>query len=200
MRLYQYPIKGLSPQAVENVQLKAGQPFPFDRLFALARPGVAVTAKDPKWAKKGLFVMLMLDEGLASVRTWLDPETLLLTARQGDRLVLSANLADAAGRRDAEGFFHRLAPTLAQPNVANSVILNTPKRGAPCPPLSWAWNAGDKPIYSAYRKGDAYHALAGGAIILPDRQSDCENQRLGARIGPQPSGYSVDLPTHFPSV
>jgi GntR family transcriptional regulator/MocR family aminotransferase len=110
--LYQYPIKGLSPQAVPTVQVVAGKPFPFDRLFALARPGVAVTAEEPKWAKKGLFVMLMLDEGLASVQTWLDPATLVLTVRSGDRVVLSADLGEAAARRDVEAFFHRLAPTL----------------------------------------------------------------------------------------
>jgi GntR family transcriptional regulator/MocR family aminotransferase len=113
--LYQYPIKGLSPQPVATVQVQAGKPFPFDRVFALARPGVAVTAEEPKWAKKGLFVMLMLDEGLASVRTHLDETTLLLTVRPGDgsdRPLLSVHLDDEAAHRDVEGFFHRLAPTL----------------------------------------------------------------------------------------
>ena len=110
--LFQYPIKGLSPQPVPAVHLQAGKPFPFDRVFALARPGVAVTPDDPKWAKKGLFVMLMLDEGLASVRTHLDPATLLLTVEDRDRLLLSANLRDEAARRDVEAFFHRLAPSL----------------------------------------------------------------------------------------
>ena len=118
--LYQYPIKGLSPQPASMVRVEAGKPLPFDRVFALARPGVAVTAEEPKWAKKGLFVMLMLDEGLASVRTHLDQKTLLLTVRAGneageqprDRPLLSANLDDHAARRDVEAFFHRLAPSL----------------------------------------------------------------------------------------
>jgi GntR family transcriptional regulator/MocR family aminotransferase len=119
--LYQYPIKGLSPQAIATVRVEAGKPFPFDRVFALARPGVAVTPEEPKWAKKGLFVMLMLDEGLATVRTRLDEKTRVLTVRDGnrpgdqsggDQPLLSANLDDEAGRRDVEGFFHRLAPTL----------------------------------------------------------------------------------------
>jgi len=111
--LYQYPIKGLSPRPVARVRVAVGQPFPFDRIFALARPGVAVTREEPKWAKKGLFVMLMLDEGLARVRTDLDPETLLLTVRDlTGKLLLEANLDEAAARRDVEAFFHRLAPTL----------------------------------------------------------------------------------------
>lgn len=83
--LYRYPIKGLSPQPVATVRVEAGKPFPFDRVFALARPGVAVTAEEPKWAKKGLFVMLMLDEGLASVQTHLDEATHVLTVRDGGR-------------------------------------------------------------------------------------------------------------------
>ena len=110
--LYQYPVKGLSPQPVKAVRVQAGKPFPFDRVFALARPGVAVTVEEPKWAKKGMFVMLMLDEGLASVRTHLDEKTLMLTVEDGDRPVLSANLNDQAVHRDVEDFFHRLAPTL----------------------------------------------------------------------------------------
>ena len=110
--LYQYPIKGLSPQPVQTVRVQLGKPFPFDRIYALARPGVAVTREDPKWAKKGLFVMLMLDEALATVRTHLDEETLLLTVRDGNRTLLSADLTDATARRDVEAFFHRLAPGL----------------------------------------------------------------------------------------
>ena len=110
--LYHYSVKGLSPQPVARIHVAAGKPFPFDRIFALARPGVPVTAEDPKWAKKGLFVMLMLDEGLASVRTWLDEKTLTMTVHDGERRVLSANLDDADGRRAVEAFFHRLAPTL----------------------------------------------------------------------------------------
>ncbi len=122
--LYQYPIKGLSPQALRTVRVEAGRPFPFDRLFALVRPGAPVTAEDPKWAKKGLFVMLMLDERLASVRTHLDEATLRLTvsdSAQPGHPVLSADLADAAARRDVEAFFHRLAPTLrAAPTLVRS--------------------------------------------------------------------------------
>jgi GntR family transcriptional regulator/MocR family aminotransferase len=116
-KLYRYPIKGLSPQPLDNVRLEAGKPFPFDRVFALARPGLAVTADAPKWAKKGLFVMLMLDEGLASVRTHLDPESLRLNVHDGDQLALSADLNTSAGRAETERFFYRLAPTLRAPPV-----------------------------------------------------------------------------------
>ena len=35
--LYFYPVKGLSPQALERVALTAGRGFTFDRMFGLAR-------------------------------------------------------------------------------------------------------------------------------------------------------------------
>ena len=54
--IYRYPIKGLSPQPLRGVQLDPDQPFPFDRVFALARPGRPVDVARPKWAKKGSFL------------------------------------------------------------------------------------------------------------------------------------------------
>jgi GntR family transcriptional regulator/MocR family aminotransferase len=77
--IYRYPIKGLSAQPLSSAILEAKKPFPHDRVFALARPGAPVESDKAKWAKKGLFVMLMLDEGLASVNTHLDVETLEFT-------------------------------------------------------------------------------------------------------------------------
>ena len=66
--IYRYPIKGLSPQAITRVALEPGGAVPFDRVFALARPGAPIDPAEPKWAKKSLFLMLMLDDGLAEVR------------------------------------------------------------------------------------------------------------------------------------
>lgn len=110
--IYRYPIKGLSPQRVDHAVLQPGQTFPQDRMFALARPRSPVDAHVAKWAKKGLFVMLMLDEALAEVRTHLDVDTLDFTIRQGNRQLLAVNLASERGRLEVEAFFQRLVPTL----------------------------------------------------------------------------------------
>jgi GntR family transcriptional regulator/MocR family aminotransferase len=110
--IYRYPVKGLSPQRVTEVVLQAGRPFPRDRLFALARPRSPIDTHVAKWAKKGLFVMLMLDEALAQVRTHLDVDTLDFTIQQGNRQLLTVNLASEKGRCEVETFFHRLVPTL----------------------------------------------------------------------------------------
>src|SRR5580704_2450429 len=113
--LYRYPIKGLSAQSLPSVGLAAGRPFPGDRVFALARPGAPIDSDDPQWAKKGLFVMLMLDAGLARVRTHLDVETLRFTATQGGRSIAEASLADESDRAALEKFFWQLLPALPAP-------------------------------------------------------------------------------------
>ncbi len=101
--IYRYPIKGLSAQPLTRIDLEARKPMPFDRIFALVRPGAPFDTSDPKWGKKGLFVMLMLEEALARVSTTLDVETLQLTIRQDNHQRLVADLGDeeacAPGRR-----------------------------------------------------------------------------------------------------
>ena len=110
--IYRYPIKGLSAQRVSRIVLQAGQPFPQDRMFALARPRNPVDSHIAKWAKKGMFVMLMLDETLARVRTQLDVETLDFTIQQGNHQLLAVNLASDKGRGEVEEFYHQLVPAL----------------------------------------------------------------------------------------
>jgi GntR family transcriptional regulator/MocR family aminotransferase len=113
--IYRYPIKGLSAQPLRGVQLEAGRPFPFDRIFALARGGVRIDPADPQWAKKGLFVMLMLEEALARVRTRLDIETMRLEIADADGTTqLTADLHTADGRAAVEDFVERLVPTLRE--------------------------------------------------------------------------------------
>jgi GntR family transcriptional regulator/MocR family aminotransferase len=116
--IYRYPVKGLSAQPLRGIQLEAGRPFPFDRIFALARGNAKIDPADPQWAKKGLFVMLMLEEALARVRTRLDIETMRLTIADADGAVLlSADLETAGGRAEVEDFFATLVPTLHAPPV-----------------------------------------------------------------------------------
>lgn len=141
--IYRYPIKGLSAEAMRGVELEAEKPFPFDRVFALARPGVGVNVEAPVWAKKGLFLMLMLDESLAEVRTVVDPETLELTitsARPGDAaegdVLLRADLTSASGRTEVERFFRARVPRLtADPHflhAPNGHFMDKPENVISC--------------------------------------------------------------------
>ena len=120
--IYRYPVKGLSPEPLSGIVLEAGKPFPFDRVFAFARPGVPMDYDNPKWAKKGLFIMLMLEEALASVQTSLDPDTLLMTVKDGGRTILTAGLATPDGRVEFEAFVRQLVPTLRdRPRLVRSL-------------------------------------------------------------------------------
>lgn len=113
--IYLYPVKGLSGQPLTSINLAEGKPLPHDRRFALARPGVPLETDNPKWAKKGLFVMLMLDEALAKVQTHLDPETLQFEVHAGNRIIISVNLNEPDAKATVEDYFHHLVPTLPAP-------------------------------------------------------------------------------------
>lgn len=114
--IYRYPIKGLSPELLRGVELEAGKPFPFDRVFALARPGVGIERDAPRWAKKGLFLMLMLDDGLAKVDTFVDEQSLELTVRRAgaSEQLLHADLKTTDGRAATEAFFRQRVTRLAE--------------------------------------------------------------------------------------
>ncbi len=115
--IYRYPVKGLSAQPLARIETEAGKPIPYDRVFALARPTAPIDRNNPKWAKKGLFAMLMLDEGLAQVVTQLDVDTMWLTAWRGGRQVAAGCLTDAADREALERFFWTLLPSFKEAPV-----------------------------------------------------------------------------------
>lgn len=212
-KIYRYPIKGLSAQPLSNVVLEADKPFPHDRIFALARPGAPIDRDDPKWAKKGLFVMLMLDENLARVSTFLDVDSLRLTVRQGNREVASVQLADAEERAKIENFFWQLVPTLrAAPalvrsagghfmdkpdNVISLINLATVRAleaqwGVEIDPLRFRANIyidGAKPWEEFDWVGSEIRI--GGAICSVDRK----NGRCGAtNVNPQTGRRDLDIP------
>jgi GntR family transcriptional regulator/MocR family aminotransferase len=110
--IYHYPIKGLSAQPLSRVELQAKKPFPHDRIFALVRPGAPFDTVNPKWGKKGLFVMLMLEEALARVKTVVDVDTLKLTIAQGNRELITASLEDEEDRAKVEEIVWQLVPSL----------------------------------------------------------------------------------------
>ena len=115
--IYHYPVKGLSAQPLARAELEAGRPLRHDRVFALARPTAPIDRSDPQWAKKGLFAMLMLDEGLAQVTTHLDTDTLWLTVRRGNQQVASGCLTDPADRQAIEIVMWKLLPNFSAPPI-----------------------------------------------------------------------------------
>ena len=77
--LTRYPIKGLSGQPLDSVQLQRGQGFPNDRKFGFARPHSGFNPSNPKPLPKTKFYMLARDAKLALLSTAYDEVTGVLT-------------------------------------------------------------------------------------------------------------------------
>lgn len=96
--LFRYPIKGMTAERLDRVELEAGRGFPLDRVWGLARADGAFDPADPKPLPKTHFVMLMRDEGLAAIRSRLEADETLVLEREGREPVRAA-LKEAEGRR-----------------------------------------------------------------------------------------------------
>ena len=103
--IHRYPVKGLSPQALETVDLIPGEGLPHDRRFALAHGEIGFDRDNPEWLPKTHFLMLMRNERLAALETQYDAETETLTVLRQGRQVARGCLTQALGRSILEEFF-----------------------------------------------------------------------------------------------
>lgn len=77
--LARYPVKGLSAQKLDSVNLAPGQGFPNDRRFGFARPNSGFDPSNPKPLPKTKFYMLARDATLALLNTSFDDDSNVLT-------------------------------------------------------------------------------------------------------------------------
>lgn len=96
-KIARYPVKGLSADYVEQVDLTAGAGLPGDRRFALALGSTEFSSSEPKWLPKTSFLMLMRNERLALLDAHYDEETGQLTLQRGGRQVLGVDLNNPTG-------------------------------------------------------------------------------------------------------
>jgi GntR family transcriptional regulator / MocR family aminotransferase len=96
--LYRYPVKGLSPEQLASVPLAAGSGFPLDRKYALLRTEAAFDPAAPAWLPKANFVMLMLHEQVAGLRTRYAAQGEQLNIRTADGHERAFPLGTSAGR------------------------------------------------------------------------------------------------------
>ena len=95
--LYRYPVKGLSPEALERVDLTPGDTFPHDRRYAIENGPSGFDEAAPRHLPKMVFLMLMRNEALARLQTRFDEATTTLTIREGGAEPLRADLSHRAG-------------------------------------------------------------------------------------------------------
>ena len=74
-QIRRYPVKGLSPQPLDTVDLVAGAAMPEDRRFAIAHGASAFDLAEPGWHPKRQFLQLMENERLATLRSDYDVAT-----------------------------------------------------------------------------------------------------------------------------
>ncbi len=103
--IFRYPVKGLTGEALDGVELTAGQPVPHDRRFALALGSTPISGAISEWMPKTSFLMLMRNEKLAQLETRFDDATASLTVLRGGRQVARGNLSEKIGRTMIEDFF-----------------------------------------------------------------------------------------------
>ena len=72
-KIYRYPVKGLSAEALEAVALTPGDMLAHDRRFALAQGDSPFDVAAPRWLSKRNFGCLMVNERLALLHTAFDP-------------------------------------------------------------------------------------------------------------------------------
>ena len=65
--LVRYPVKGLSPEALEAVDLRPGTGFPDDRRFAIAPGTTAYDQTEPAWLPPSAFLQLKRNERLKKI-------------------------------------------------------------------------------------------------------------------------------------
>lgn len=103
--LYRHPVKGLSPEEINEAALEAGAHFPGDRLFALENGPSGFDPAAAEHLPKQKFLMLMRHARLAKLETRYDPATHTLTVKQGGVVAAAGDIRSEVGRRGIEGFF-----------------------------------------------------------------------------------------------
>jgi uncharacterized protein YcbX len=106
--LYRYPVKGLTPEPLESVELRPMQTLPFDRAYAIENGPGPFDPANPQHLQKIHFVMLMRNEELATVRSLFDDSTETLVISKGGAEIARGDLRTEAGRAAIEDAITRI--------------------------------------------------------------------------------------------
>lgn len=103
-RISRYPVKGLSPEHMDSVELRPGEGLPHDRRFAFAQGDSPFDPAAPAWLPKRNFACLMANARVAAIHSAYDPRSNTLLLRAEGRAPLAADLSTEAGRAAAAGW------------------------------------------------------------------------------------------------
>ncbi len=104
-QIHRYPVKGLSAETLDSIDLTVGLGVPFDRRFALARASTRIDPDTPEWLPKTSFLMLMRNARLATLTTRFDEATGTLSVLRDGKKLAGGNITTPVGRALIEDFF-----------------------------------------------------------------------------------------------
>ena len=107
--IYRYPVKGLTPERLEVVELEEGAYFPGDRLYAIENGPSGFDPLAPAFQPKIKFLMLMRNERLAALDAHYIDATHELVIEQEAAEVVRGRLDTPEGREAIELFFQRFS-------------------------------------------------------------------------------------------
>ncbi|WP_227268419.1 MOSC domain-containing protein [Roseobacter weihaiensis] len=117
MSLARFPVKGMTAERLNAVELVQGQGIAGDRRWGFARPGSGFDPADPKPLPKDRFVVLLREAGLARLQTQLEGE--VLSIRDGD-VEECFSLVDAPDRAAAADFVRERLDLAETPTLVRS--------------------------------------------------------------------------------
>ncbi len=97
-RLYRYPVKGLTAEALEAATVEPGGAIPWDRAFALAQGDSLFDPAAPAWRPKTEFMCLRANAGIARLRASFDARHGRLTLLAPDGATIEQNVLTEPGR------------------------------------------------------------------------------------------------------
>ncbi|MSP87839.1 MAG: MOSC domain-containing protein [Alphaproteobacteria bacterium] len=103
--IYRYPVKGLNPEPLDQVELTAGQALPEDRRFAIAHGSTRIDPDSPEWQPKRNFLQLMENERLAALDCQFEAATGFLAIKRQGRQIARAKATEPMGRTILDQFF-----------------------------------------------------------------------------------------------
>src|SRR5262252_194365 len=143
--IYRYPVKGLSPEPLEQTTLTVRETLPADRLYAIENGPSDFDPGAPRHQPKQRYLMLRRNERLARLHTRFDDASHTLMIRVEGEEAARGDLRTPDGRATIERFFARYcadelrgpprvlnAPGFSFSDVANKVvsIINLASLGA----------------------------------------------------------------------
>ena len=103
--LRRYPVKGLSPEPLDAVEIEAGRQIEGDRAFAIENGPSGFDPANPKKLPKIKFLCLMRNARLAGLNSRYEAASGRLQIKQGEKVALEASLATEDGREAVERWF-----------------------------------------------------------------------------------------------